>query len=239
MKIFLDTANIIAVMKYADLVDGITTNPMIMAKEKVNQEQRLLDICKYVPTLPVSGEVIYDHSVEQIIEDARKIRDIFPNIVVKIPGSMTGMATIKFLKSEGIKINVTALMTYKQLALASLLGADYVSQFFCRARDAGLDSVKEINLAKEFIEKNNLKTQIIVGSLRKVSDVEEALMTRADILTIVPELINESFTHSKTEASIQEFARKYEETEGVYIKSEENFKACKYIGKVMEGIKTS
>jgi transaldolase len=156
--------------------------------------------------------VVYATSIEQICFDARKIAAIAPNIVVKIPGNVYGLQSIRILKAEGIKLNVTALMTFKQLALAAQQGADYVSQFFCRAKDAGVDSVAEINKAKEFILQNGLKSEIIIGSLRTPADVEAALLTKGDILTISPELLGICFEHPKTQASIEEFAYRYEQS---------------------------
>jgi transaldolase len=210
MKFFLDTANVEAVKKYLTVIEGVTTNPAIMGKEFAEQETRLKEICQAAPTLPISGEVIYANSIEQICQDARKISTIAPNIVIKIPGNMYGLQAIKILKSEGFKLNVTCLMTFKQLAFAAQQGADYISQFYCRAKDAGIDSVRQINMAREFIEINNLKTEIIIGSLRTPNDLESALLTRGHILTISPELLELSFTHPKTQSSIEEFAQRYE-----------------------------
>lgn len=212
MKFFLDTANIASIRQYGPLLDGVTTNPSIMAKDGATQEVRLKEICALVPHLPISGEVVYAHSVEQICEDARKIAAIAPNIVVKIPGNMAGISSIRILKSEGMKLNITALLTCKQLALAAQQGADYVSQFYCRGKDAGLVSIREINMAREFIEQNKLQSQIIVGSLRTPQDIEEVLLSRAHIVTIPPELFSASFTHPRTQPIIEEFAKKYEES---------------------------
>lgn len=210
MQIYLDSANIEALKHYKQLIDGVTTNPAIMGKEKASQPSRLAEICAQVPTLPVSGEVIFAESVEQICRDAREIATIAPNIVIKIPGNMYGLQSIRILKAEGFKLNVTALMTFKQLAIAAQQGADYISQFFCRARDAGLDSVKEINQAKQFILQNGLNSKIIIGSIRTPSDLEAAMLSHGDILTISPELIELSFTHQKTQSSIEEFAVRYQ-----------------------------
>ena len=210
MKIYLDTCSLESIEKYKQLVDGITTNPLILSKEKVRQQDQLPKICQLVPILPVSAEVVYAVSVEQICEEARAIANLAPNIIVKIPGNLTGMMSIRILKAEGLKLNVTGLMTFKQLALAIQQGADFVSQFFCRAKDAGIESVREINLAKQFIEKNGFKTEIIIGSLRTPKDIEEALMTGGDILTINPELLELSFTHPKTQSSLLEFQKAYE-----------------------------
>ncbi len=208
----MDSANPEALKKYKPIISGVTTNPAIMAKDGAAQETRLLELSQIAPALPISGEVIYTDSVEQVCEDARKIAAIAPNIVVKIPGNMIGLACIRILKAEGLKLNVTALMTFKQLALAAQQGADYVSQFYCRAKDAGLNSVREINMAREFIEQNGLGAKIIVGSIRSTEDVEQILLTRGHIATIVPELIEKAFSHPRTQASIEEFAKKYEES---------------------------
>jgi transaldolase len=211
MQYYLDTANLEAIKKYQGVVDGVTSNPAIMAKEAANQVIRLKEICALVPTLPVSGEVIYANSVEQICEDARKLAKIAPNIVLKIPGNIYGLKSIRILKAEGYKLNVTCLMTFQQLAFAAQQGADYVSQFFCRGRDAGVDSVRQINKTREFIEMNGLNCEIIVGSLRTPADIEQALLTRGHILTVSPELLVLSVTHEKTQSSIDEFAKRYED----------------------------
>jgi len=212
MEIFLDTVSPQAVEKYKHLITGVTTNPGLMANAGVAQDSTLLEIAKVVPTLPLSGEVIYANSIQQVCEDARKIASMAPNMVVKIPGSIIGLSCIKILKAEGLKLNVTALMTFKQLALAAQEGADYVSQFFCRAKDTGLNSVREINMAREFIDQNGLATKIIIGSIRSTDDVGTALLTRGHIITINPELLEQSFSHPKTDSSIAEFAQRYEES---------------------------
>ena len=212
MKFFLDSANLDALRKYKSIVDGVTTNPAIMAKDGATQESRLKEICEIAPSLPISGEVVYANSIDQVCSDARKIAAIAPNIVVKIPGNMVGLSCIRILKAEGMKLNVTALMTFRQLAFAAQQGADYVSQFFCRGKDVGINSVREINMAREFIDQNNLPAQIIVGSLRTPVDVEQSLMTRGHILTITPELIEKAFSHGNTQTTIEEFAKKYEQS---------------------------
>ncbi len=212
MKFFLDSANLEAFKKYKNIIDGATTNPLIMAKEGATQETRLKEICDIVPNIPISGEVVYAHSVEQVCADARKIAAIAPNIVVKIPGNMVGLLSIRLLKAEGMKLNVTALMTFRQLAFAAQQGADYVSQFYCRGKDAGLNSTREINMAREFIDQNNLPAQIIMASLRSPADIEQVLLARGHIITITPELIELAFTHSKTQPTIEEFAKKYEDS---------------------------
>ncbi len=209
MEIYLDSVNLESIEKFKRLVSGITTNPLLMSREKVKQEEHLPKICQLVPTLPVSAEVVYAVSVDQICQEARILANLAPNIVVKIPGNLQGLMAIRILKAEGLKLNVTGLMTFKQLAIAIQQGADYVSQFFCRAKDAGIDSVREINLAKDFINKG-FPAQVIIGSLRTPRDIEEALLTGGDILTINPDLLEMSFTHPKTQASIIEFQRAYE-----------------------------
>jgi transaldolase len=212
MEIFLDTVYPQAVEKYKHLITGVTTNPGLMANAGVAQDSTLLEIAIVVPTLPLSGEVIYANSIQQVCEDARKIAAIAPNIVVKIPGNIIGLSCIGILKAEGMKLNVTALMTFSQLALAAQQGADYVSQFYCRAKDVGLNSVREINMAREYIDRNNLPAKIIVGSIRSSTDVETVLLTQGHIITINPELLEQSFSHLKTDSSIEEFAKRYEES---------------------------
>lgn len=212
MEIFLDSANIDALVKFKPLISGVTTNPAIMAKDKATQESRLLELANLAPNLPISGEVVYTNSVEQVCADARKIAAIAPNIVVKIPGNFIGLSCIKILKAEGIKLNITALLTFNQLALAAELGADYVSQFYCRGKEAGVNSAREINMTREYIEQNKLSTKIIVGSFRTAQDVETVLLTRGHIATINPEIMELAFSHPKTQNFVDEFAKKYEES---------------------------
>jgi transaldolase len=212
MEIFLDSANIEALKKFKPLITGVTTNPAIMAKDGATQEVRLLELSNIAPNLPLSGEVIVANSIEQVCMDARKIASIAPNIVVKIPGNFVGLSCIKILKSEGLKLNITALLTFNQLALAAELGADYVSQFYCRAKDAGINSIREINMAREYIELNKLPAKIIVGSIRGVDDVEKILLSRGHIATISPEVLEKAFSHPKTQMFIDEFAQKYQDS---------------------------
>lgn len=212
MELFLDSANLDALRKFKPLITGVTTNPAIMAKDGATQESRLLELSNIAPNLPISGEVIFANSIEQVCTDARKIASIAPNIVVKIPGNFVGLSCIKILKAEGLKLNITALMTFNQLAIAAEQGADYISQFYCRSKDAGINSVREINMAREYIDQNNLKAKIIVGSIRTVEDVEKVLLTRGHIATINPEVIERAFSHPLTQISIDEFAKKYQDS---------------------------
>lgn len=205
MKIFIDTADVkeIKRLNSIGIIDGITTNPSLIAKEGRNFEQVVKEITSIVNG-PISAEAI-SLDAEGMITEARKLSKIHKNIVVKIPMTSEGIKAVKVLEKEGIKCNVTLIFSVTQALLAAKAGASYVSPFVGRIDDIGkkgMDVVKEII---ETYKHYDFKTEIIVASVRNLEHVKEAGLLGADIATIPPQIIDEMFKHELTDKGIKKF----------------------------------
>lgn len=220
MKIFLDTASIAEVRKWKKrlFLDGITTNQKIFLAEKgINFRTRVFEICNE-NVGDVSVELT-SHGVGEMIEEARKYATWHKAIVIKVPMTPdgSGLEVIKKLKTYGIKTNATCMMTADQLILAAKAGATYVSLFYNRSKDSGKDADRELQKAKVFLTKDSTpakKPQIIVGSIRKPSDVSDAFFAGADIVTIPPKILEEILDNKKTIETIKEFDDAWKEFNG-------------------------
>jgi len=205
MKIFMDTANTVEIREAAalGLIDGVTTNPTLMAKEKRDPLEVLKEICSIVPG-PVSAEVI-SLEADAMVEEALKLSRISGNIVIKIPLIREGLKAVGVLSRKGIKTNVTLCFSSAQALLAAKAGADYVSPFIGRLDDisqAGIELIRDIRL----IYKNYaFKTQIIVASVRNPLHVTEAAKIGADIATIPYAVIEQLIKHPLTDIGVQRF----------------------------------
>lgn len=207
-KIFLDTASAKEIKEFLSwgIGDGVTTNQKIFLSEgNVNFKQRVLEICNMKKDWPVSVETT-SHSFEELVEEAREYSSWHRNVVVKVAMYKDGLGlrVVKKLHDEGIKTNMTCMVTFNQLYLAAKAGATYVSLFFNRARDAGLDPVKTIHQIMPVLRQGT-DSELIVGSIRKPEDVEEVVSAGADIITITPKVLQQMPFHQKTEDTIKEF----------------------------------
>ncbi len=210
MKIFIDTANVSQIREAVSLglIDGVTTNPTLMAKEGRNPEQVLKEICDLVGG-PVSAEVIALDSAGMINEEAHKLVTWAPNIVVKIPLTKEGLKAVRILAAEGIKTNVTLCFSAAQALLVAKAGATYVSPFIGRLDDIGQDGMELIaNIRKIFIN-YNFATQIIVASVRNPMHVVNAALLGADIATIPFSVIEQLIKHPLTDSGINKFLEDY------------------------------
>lgn len=215
MEIFLDTANvneISHILKWG-VIDGITTNQKIFLSEKgVDFKSRIKEICNMVGKKPVSVES-NGSTLKEILDDARTFTKIADNVVAKVPMTKdgTGLEALSILSKEGIKTNATVMMSFNQLMLASKAGATYVSLFFNRVKDAGEDPTKVVRNITQWIRDNNYKTKLIVGSIRKPEDVEEAIICGAHVMTIPYKIMIALPFHKKTEETIVEFDKAWKE----------------------------
>ncbi|MEM3627363.1 MAG: transaldolase family protein [Candidatus Bathyarchaeia archaeon] len=210
MEIFLDTASIEeikAVLPWG-IIDGVTTNQKIFSAEKgINFKQRVLEILSLVNG-PLSIELTRTSGTdEELIEEAKEYAGWSRNIVIKVPmwGDGRGLKIASKLKELGIKTNVTCLITTNQVMLACKAGATYASIFFNRVKDSGGNPVKVIHESKRIIEEGKFSTKIIVGSIRKPEDVNEAAVAGAHIITIPYKILIQMPHHWKTEETIKEF----------------------------------
>jgi transaldolase len=210
MKFFIDTANIEEIKKAVALgmVDGVTTNPSLIAKENRPFEDLLLEICELVDG-PVNGEVI-SLDAEGMVEEGRKLAAFHQNIVVKIPMTTEGLKAVKILSSENIRTNVTLIFSSMQALMAAKAGAAYVSPFVGRLDDishVGMDLVSDImNIYGNY----GYETEIIVASIRNPIHVVEAALIGADISTIPFKVIGQLAKHPLTDIGMEKFLADWE-----------------------------
>ncbi len=206
MKIFIDTANLneIRKAKALGLVDGVTTNPTLIAKEKETTESLIRKISEEVDG-PVNVEVI-GTTAEAIVKEARTMATWGSEIVIKIPVTQDGLKAVRELSSEGIKTNVTLLFSASQAILAAKAGATYVCPFVGRLDDIsfnGLDLIRQIReIYDNYVE---IETQVIVASIRNPIHVVEAGLLGAEIVTIPPATIEQMVRHPLTDKGIAQF----------------------------------
>ena len=210
MKFFIDTANIEEIRKAWELgvIDGVTTNPSLMAKEGRDPVQILKSICSIVKG-PVNGEVV-GITADEMLREAKALAKIHKNIVVKIPMIEEGLKAVKKLSSMGIKTNVTLIFSANQALLAAKAGATYVSPFVGRLDDIshqGMDVVADI---MEIYENYLFETEVIVASVRNPLHVLEAARMGAHIATIPYAVISQLAKHPLTDAGLAKFLKDWE-----------------------------
>jgi len=209
VKIFIDTANIKEIKEAVaqGVIDGVTTNPTLIAKENRQADDLLKEICSLVDG-PVSAEVI-GLEEEVMVNEAMELVKIAKNIVIKIPLVKEGLKAVKILRGKGIKTNVTLCFSSSQALLAAKAGADYISPFIGRLDDisqAGMDLIREI---KQIYSNYNFKTEIIVASVRNPLHVADAAKIGADIATVPFAVIEQLIKHPLTDIGIQRFLEDY------------------------------
>ncbi|MFC1837162.1 fructose-6-phosphate aldolase [Thermodesulfobacteriota bacterium] len=210
MKFFIDTANIDEIKKGVALgmVDGVTTNPSLIAKEDKPFEELLQEICTLVDG-PVNGEVV-SLDAEGMVEEGRKLAAFHANMVVKIPMTTEGLKAVKILSSENIKTNVTLIFSSMQALMAAKAGASYVSPFVGRLDDisqVGMDLVSDImNIYSNY----GYEAEIIVASIRNPIHVVEAALIGADIATIPLKVIDQLAKHPLTDIGMEKFLADWE-----------------------------
>ena len=215
MKFFLDTANVEEIKKYAELglVDGVTTNPTLVAKEGRDFYEVVKEICQIVDG-PVSAEVI-STDAEGMVKEARELAKLADNIVIKIPMTKDGMKAVKILSAEGIKTNVTLVFSPLQALLAAKAGATYVSPFVGRLDDIGHVGMKLVEDVVKIYKNYDIKTEVIVASIRHPWHVLEAAKIGADIATMPPAVMDKLFNHPLTDIGLERFLKDWEN----YLKS--------------------
>jgi transaldolase len=205
MKFFLDTANVKQIKEAADwgILDGVTTNPSLVAKENAKFEDLIKEICSIVLG-PVSVESV-STKAEDIIEESRRLASLADNIVVKIPICLEGLRATKVLAQEGIHVNTTLIFSSLQALLAAKAGTRYVSPFVGRLDDIcheGMNIVEEI---VTIYDNYGIDTEIIVASIRHPLHVVEAAMIGADIATIPFSVIEKLVKHPLTDIGMKKF----------------------------------
>ena len=205
MKIFLDTANLEAIKKYNDmgLLDGITTNPSLLAKEGGDPQKTMKEISTIIKG-DVSLEVV-STTYDEMVEEGRRLREYGNNVIVKCPMTGEGLKACKSLSAEGIPVNVTLVFSSNQAVLAAKAGAKYVSPFIGRLDDighTGMDLIREI---KQIFSNYDFKTQILVASVRHPQHVVDAGKVGADVVTLPAVVLGKMLGHSLTDKGLKAF----------------------------------
>jgi transaldolase len=205
MKIFLDTANLQSIKQYNDmgLLDGITTNPSLLAKEGGNPQKAMEEITKIIKG-DVSLEVVAtDYS--GMMEEGHKLKKYGTNVVIKVPMTADGLKACKSFAQEGIPVNVTLVFSPNQAILAAKAGAKYVSPFIGRLDDVGQDGMALIAEIKQIFSNYDFKTQILVASVRHPMHVVEAAKIGADVVTLPPDVLGKMLKHPLTDNGLKAF----------------------------------
>ena len=205
MKFFIDTANIAEIKEAASLgiLDGVTTNPSLVAKDGKDFKTLLKEILDIVDG-PVSAEVI-STDYDGILKEARELSSMHNNIVVKVPLIKEGLKAVKTLSDEGINTNVTLCFSSSQALLAAKAGATYISPFVGRLDDISTDGMELIQQIVQIYRNYDYKTQVLVASVRHPIHLVEAALIGADVSTMPFSVINKLFNHPLTDIGLQNF----------------------------------
>ena len=208
MPFFIDTSDLTELRECVamGLCAGVTTNPLIMIREApgVELKQRIVDIVE-IAHAPTSVELTSESDAEMLAE-AREYHGWSPShIVIKVPMSLTGLKVTRALERDGIPCNVTCIMSFNQAYMAAHAGATFVSIFSGRVKDMGYDVVPIIAQTREAIEREGWKARIIVGSIRHLADVNDALRAGAHVVTVPPAIVKKMAWNPRTDETTREF----------------------------------
>jgi transaldolase len=205
LKFFIDTANVEAIRKAHErgMVDGVTTNPSLVAKEGRNFREVVDEIASFVNG-PISLEVVSEHA-DGMLKEARELNGWIDNAAIKIPMTWEGLKAVKVCADEGIQTNVTLVFSPNQAILAAKAGATFVSPFIGRLDDIGHVGMETIEATAQIYANYGFQTEIIVASIRHPIHVYEAALIGADIATIPPAVLEKMVNHPLTDIGIKRF----------------------------------
>jgi len=206
VKIFLDTANLEGIKKWVNtgLINGVTTNPTHLSKEKNDPKKQVLAICAELPDGEISVEIT-EKDPEAAYKQAHAIAALASNVVVKVPCHKDYYAVIHQLVKDGIKINVTLVFTLIQGMLMCKLGVRYISPFVGRLDDIDSNGIQVLYDLRDMIDQYQYKTEILAASLRHMQHVHDAITAGADVITISPTLFEQMMEHPLTDAGMAQF----------------------------------
>ena len=212
MKLFLDTANLDEIAALADtgLVDGVTTNPSLIAKSGRDMSATIAEICAMVDG-PVSAEVTAtDH--DTMLAEGRKLAGIAENVAVKVPLTPAGLRNCKVLADDGVMVNVTLCFSPAQAMLAAKAGAKFISPFVGRLDDLGRDGMGLIEDIVTIYANYDYATEVLVASVRGVQHVMDAALIGADVATVPPSVVHAMYKHPMTDSGLSAFLADWEKT---------------------------
>ncbi len=213
MKFFIDTADVAEIRDLAatGLVDGVTTNPSLVAKSGRNFIEVIEEICAIVPG-PVSAEVAAT-STEGMLAEAAKLVPIAPNVTIKVPLTWDGLKATKRLSGDGVKVNVTLCFSAAQALLAAKAGASFISPFVGRLDDIGLDGLDLIaDICQIYGQYESIRTEVLVASVRSPGHVIEAAKMGAHVATLPPAVLRQLALHPLTDKGLAAFLKDWEAT---------------------------
>lgn len=210
MKIFLDTASIESINKFVDMgiVDGITTNPTLISREKGHPEDIMREIVKIVNG-PVNLEVVATKT-EEMVEEGLRLRKFGENVIVKVPMTADGLRAVRKLGEKKIRTNVTLIFSSNQALLAAKAGASYVSPFIGRLDDAGQEGMTVIKEIVQIFSNYGYPSEVLVASVRHPIHVIEAGKLGAHIVTLPPDILSKMLTHPLTDKGLSLFLSDWE-----------------------------
>ena len=205
MKIFLDSANISSIKTFTDMgiLDGVTTNPTLIAKENRGFLELVTEILRIVHG-PVNLEVV-SQDADGMVREGRELASLGPNVVVKCPMTSEGLVAVRRLRKEAIQTNVTLVFSPNQALLASKAGATYVSPFIGRLDDAGHEGMKVIEEIVQIFRNYEIPTQVLVASIRHPVHVVEAAKLGAHVATMPPDVLDRMVKHPLTDVGLKRF----------------------------------
>lgn len=208
MKIFLDSINLKEIQKYQEIgiVDGVTTNPSLMSKSKIEFSQMVGKLSELVKG-DVSIEVVAENFEDMIIEGKKIINlSSSDNVVIKLPITWDGLKACKYFSEKNYKVNMTLCFSANQALLAAKCGATYVSPFIGRLNDVGADGAGLIKDIKNIYQNYKFKTEILAASIRSIDHVFESALFGADVVTITESILELLVKHQLTDAGLKKFA---------------------------------
>ena len=212
MKIFIDTANLDMIREINSwgILDGVTTNPSLIAREGADVRTRVREIAEIVDG-PISAEAM-STTAEEMVKEGRELAAIHPNINVKLPMCVETLKATKILSSEGIRVNVTLIFSPLQALLAAKAGAAFVSPFIGRLDDIGQYGSDLVTEIMQIFENYGITTEVIAASIRGPTHVLDAALTGCDIATIPYDTLKKMVSHPKTDEGIAKFIADYEKS---------------------------
>jgi transaldolase len=207
MKVFLDTADILAIKKHVDtgLIDGVTTNPTLLSKESKDVKKQILAICSLVPQGVVSVEVT-EHEPHEVYLQAKEIAELAKNIAVKIPCHAPYYQVINRLVKEGVLLNITLVFTLTQALMMSKLGVGMISPFVGRWDDIDIDGIEVVSDIRHMLDQYAFKTELLAASIRSVRHFHQAILVGADSITLPVDVFEKSLEHPLTIKGMEKFA---------------------------------
>ena len=212
MELFIDTAEIdeIKSLNITGLIDGVTTNPSLIAKSGRNIIETIEEICNEVSG-PVSAEVTAT-DFETMIKEGRKLSAIAQNVAIKVPLTFNGLRACKVFSEDGIMVNVTLCFNSAQAILAAKAGASFISPFIGRLDDIGSDGINLISEITEIYDIHGFETKVLAASIRSVQDIIDSAKFGADVATIPPKFLKAMYNHPLTDKGLADFLADWKKT---------------------------